>query len=301
LKRWSTMKLNLPVAVAGALGILGFIFVFHFIKPREYFGWETAPIVEELYYPSILLLAGYVFMLLYILLQDVTVGGAVKMLRSIRLKHIIAAVVMFVAAKGLLGLITGPSEEKYTPLLVAKGTILIAITRPLLFIVPHIIYFGPIILLAVLLWKPMSRLMRQHGFGLILFVLLNLPMALNPESRRSVLFVPLVAIFAVLATEELNWKRWHYWALGGIALLLSKIWYPINQGSLEGAKLEFPAQHYFMNFGPWVADGPFLVMAVTALLAGGFVYWLIRKGRVAEAAERNRITPTLVPEGKVHA
>jgi hypothetical protein len=233
----------------------------------------------------VLLMVVYVFALLYVLLDGITFPQIFARIRRIRPAHIAAAVGTFVVAYGMNTMITDFDKKAYGALIILKTTILLSITRPFLFIVPHIIYFGPIILLAILLWRPATRMIQKYGLGIILFVLLNLPMALNAESRRSAVLVPVVVIFTVLAADTLNWRRWHLWTLAAIALIFSKVWYPINQGSLEGELIEFPAQHFFMNAGPWTANGPYMIQVAAALAAGGLLWWMVRQARTEEVEE----------------
>jgi hypothetical protein len=84
-----------------------------------------------------------------------------------------------------------------------------------------------------------------------------------------------VAAFAAYAADRYDWRTWQIGTIATISLVVSRVWFPINQGVIEGAPpLEYPAQFYFMNFGPWMSNSAYwvfmaglgVVVAVVALL-----------------------------------
>src|SRR6185295_14699796 len=136
--------------------------------------------------------------------------------------------------------------------------------RPLLFLVAHVVYYGPIVLLLVILWKPFCRAIHKQGLGLTLFILVNMPLTLTSESRGSISVLPFFVTFLVVASEKLQWRTSYYWTIGAIALVFSKVWFTMNNPTVEGEILKFPAQNLFMNIGPWMANIPYVIQGSIA-------------------------------------
>ncbi|MEN8239942.1 MAG: hypothetical protein ABFR53_12180, partial [Actinomycetota bacterium] len=88
--------------------------------------------------------------------------------------------------------------------------------------------------------------------------------------------LPFVAGFAALAADERSWTTARVALLGGLAFVLSRVWFPINQGPIdEGPYLDFPAQWYFMNFPPWMSNEVYWVAIAGLALAVACVAWLL--------------------------
>lgn len=151
-----------------------------------------------------------------------------------------------------------------------------SVARPLMFLVGHVMSFGPIVLVAAMTWRGVARRVHDFGPGLVLMFLGIVFLGLTSESRTITFVLPFVAAFAVLATGGLEWSPKRVVAFGVLSLVVSRAWFPINWGSLvDGPYLEFPAQFYFMNFAPWMSNSVyvgaiFVLMAVTAA-----VYWIV--------------------------
>jgi hypothetical protein len=171
-----------------------------------------------------------------------------------------------------------------------------ATTRPLQFLIAHVVYFGPTALLLLVLWRPVSRRLRGLGTGLTLVCALGVFQGVNCESRQLINLWPFFVLPAVQALEELRLPAGFYWTVAAFATLLSKAWLRINYGlaSLgEAARtfpntrdfLDFPDQVWFMNFGPWMSN---LTLLVHALVVGGMGLWLKRRYLTAASGPPTR-------------
>lgn len=137
-----------------------------------------------------------------------------------------------------------------------------SVARPLAFLVGHVAHFGPIIILAVLLWPQVARLIHRLGPGMVLLFAGILVLSLTSESRTITAILPFVAAFAAAAADRLQWRTWHVGFFAAASLIVSRVWFTINRGVIEDAPiLEFPAQYYFMNFGPWMSNRSYWVFA----------------------------------------
>jgi hypothetical protein len=118
--------------------------------------------------------------------------------------------------------------QPLTPELFFKLMLVTSFAKPLLFLVGHFIWYGPVILVAILRWPEICAEARKLGPGVVLVLLGGLVMSINPESRQSCTFFPFFAVLAAKASEDLAERPWRVAALGLIALLVSRIWMPLN-------------------------------------------------------------------------
>jgi hypothetical protein len=144
-----------------------------------------------------------------------------------------------------------------------------SVARPAAFLVSHAVFFGPIILLVLLVWRPTVRLIHKHGIGLTLATTFGVLIALGAESRDLVNILPLVVPFAVLASASLPRPANSVWAFLLVALAFSKFWLRIN---LSPDPEAWPNRLFWTN-GPWIPNPAFFLQA-GIVLVWGLVFWL---------------------------
>jgi hypothetical protein len=149
------------------------------------------------------------------------------------------------------------------------------------FLLPFValaIYFGPLMILAMLRWEDVSLEARRLGWGFVGAILLSLPLALVSEPRYFTLVWPFISTCVILATERFKLSTTTIVGIAILALLFSRAWLPINVAPWTGGETEglyeFPKQLWFMNFGFWMNWTSFLAQAVLVTLAG---LWLRRR------------------------
>lgn len=173
-------------------------------------------------------------------------------------------------------------------------TLVKSVAKPGIFLVAHVVYFGPVVLAAVLFWPEVCERIRRQGIGVVLLAGAAAFLSVGSESRQFVNFLPLVAAFTVQTLDERPRPHWHDGVFLAAALVLSKCWLPLNHGPTTGNLERFPDQFYFMNHGPWMSDGMYLVQgAVVAALAAVLV-WMgggITKARKNESTKGEEKTP----------
>lgn len=153
-----------------------------------------------------------------------------------------------------------------------------ATDRPLVWLVSHIAYFGPVVILAVLTWPSVSRAAQRLGSGFVLVVGAHLFLALASESRILISFIPVLVTLVVVAYEDRGWSAAQLVGIGVVAFALSRVWLPLPTGELPGRVLEYPAQWYFSNFGPFMSDRSFVSLAVLAAGASIAITGLLPQG-----------------------
>jgi hypothetical protein len=168
-----------------------------------------------------------------------------------------------------------------------------SVAKPGVFLVAHVVYFGPIVLTAVFLWPQVCERIRRQGLGIVLVAGAAVLLSVASESRQLLGFLPLLAAFAVQAIDVLSPRRWHGAAFLAAGLVLSKCWLPLNEGPLTGNLLEFPDQRYFMNQGPWMSNGAYLVQGAIVLMLAAAFGWSCRS---AEPKQESR-KPALALSG----
>lgn len=164
-------------------------------------------------------------------------------------------------------------------------TLVKSVAKPGIFLVAHIVYFGPIVLAALLFWPEVCGRIRRQGPGMVVLAGTATVLSIGSESRQFVNFLPLVAAFTVQTLDERPRPRWHDGVFLAAALVLSKCWLPLNHGPTTGNLEQFPDQFYFMNHGPWMSDGMYLVQGVVVAALAAVLVWMrggITKARKGE-------------------
>ncbi len=142
--------------------------------------------------------------------------------------------------------------------------------RPLSNIVAHTVWFGPVFILILYYSKQIfNKINIDGGLGVMIIMTIGLLMSLNSESRMLITFVPLLCFYLVSSIGNYITRKQVIIIIIS-QLVFSKIWYKINWGTIDEwiNPLEFPAQHCFMNAGPWMSHQMFLIncLAIFAVI-----------------------------------
>jgi hypothetical protein len=120
--------------------------------------------------------------------------------------------------------------------------------RPLTALAGHAAYYGFLAMAAVFLWPRILREARRLGPGALIAVALAGFMSVDAESRRLNASWPLVGLLAALVLERVCRGARETAFFAGAALVISKLWWPLNGPDL------FMARHapgnYFNTQGP---------------------------------------------------
>lgn len=266
-------NLNIVAAFFAALVILAGIIYFHFIKNLRPSTFESKSMpVESVILLSVASTTLYVFFAAKPLTDYDGLYDITRVVRSLRRKNVLIAIAVLLAIRMIITIL-GTGEPGPTRLFFVT-TLLESVTKPLIFVIAHTVYYGPPLILTYFLWKPICRLIHQHGMGLTVVMIVGVVLSINPESRRLINLLPFFVAFTVKAVESLRWNASRYWLMAGLSLLFSKIWLPINTRPLEGSPLDFPLQRYFMNHGPWMSNQMYLIQGSIVLLTAVVFYSL---------------------------
>ena len=142
-----------------------------------------------------------------------------------------------------------------------RNIIASSLLQPGIFIVAHIIYFGPLVIICILYWKQITKLVHENGLGLTLAMSVSLMFSLFSESRTHIVFWPfLVPFIAQVIDQSQQVRGTHVALITFLSILLSKAWLPFNN-------IKNPTEIYFSHIGPWMKPNSYLInLIVTVIL-----------------------------------
>ncbi len=123
-------------------------------------------------------------------------------------------------------------------------------------LVHHVVYYGPIVLVAIGAWRSVTRVAASFGPGALLALAMVVAFAVGSESRQWLHLFPLLVALTIAATHEW-WTPSRTVIFIALCLAWSKLWWPLRY-DLPGSSFEWPALRYFMQQGPWASTETFL-------------------------------------------
>jgi hypothetical protein len=146
-----------------------------------------------------------------------------------------------------------------------------SVAKPAVFLVAHVVYFGPWLLLTAMLWKPVCAQIHEYGLGVTLAVLIGVMHGLDSESRHAIYLIPMLVPFFVMATESLAWTRGTYIAIAAMSSFASEVWLTIKGTFVDNAFL-YPDQLYWMHHGPFISTETYVAHLAGAVVLGALLY-----------------------------
>jgi hypothetical protein len=184
-----------------------------------------------------------------------------------------AAIVVLVARAAWISRIgtrgEGPSGAQF----MCEHT-LAALRGPLWGPVHHVVYFGPIILVAGFCWRRIARVTAAWGPSAVVAIAMVLAFAAGSQSRQWIHLFPFLTAATIAATHE-RWTARRALGFLVLAVAWSKLGLTIGYDHHVNW-LAFPNQRYFMTQGPYASDTMYLVHLVAASVTAGFVIWIVR-------------------------
>lgn len=133
--------------------------------------------------------------------------------------------------------------------------------RPGMFLLGHVVFFGPAIVLVVLYWRQMGAVAGRLGPGLVVGLGAILALGLGSESRRLINALPVLAVLLGVVADADGWSWKHVAGFAILSALTSKVWLEI--GVFYDATSVPP--RLFMNLGPWMELDAYLLQGAIAL------------------------------------
>ncbi len=152
--------------------------------------------------------------------------------------------------------------------------------QPAIFYIAHVVFFGPIIALVVLLWREIVDVARSMGLGLWFGMVFAFALSLNSESRHLTLAIVPVMFLVAKVLDKYKVTRNECVVFGVVSLLYSKVWMLMNIGSAASDNLlVMPWQRYFMSCGPWMSNTMYVVQGAIVAVTTVLLWVWIRKKR----------------------
>lgn len=279
-------RLVLPIAVArglrlflpGALGI-GFVALAVYIYASDHFPhWVFGP-SRPMPYVSVVLALAYLVAGTFVVCRWAPAGETSfsTFVRGLPWKTISLAVVLVAGARVVQGLVATEDTVLNLPLFLIR-IVACATERPLVFVVAHVVFLGPVFLVVLLSFARLCREAAAAGPAVHLALGAVVVFSLFSESRSFLPWWGPMCVFAVKAGGP--WEDGRRVAgLVALQALGTQAWLPAGLFQPDSPIPEFPAQWYFMNFGPWMSDTAFeyltvYVLAVACVLVAALSPWL---------------------------
>ncbi len=245
----------------------------------QHYNWHPAlaqPIITAIPV-SLILCSLYIYGAFEVLLRGISPG---YFFASLKLRRVALAAVLLCAAKVPVFLWADrmlPTDGTYRTILFM---IEMSVVKPLIFLVAHTIYFGPVFLLFLFYWKPFSQIIRRYGLGLTLVIWMGVFMSINPESRQNLSSYVIAVPFLGLLVEKRALPAWFIWLIGALSLAFSMVWLRVGPEVSDDARfLPSLIHNYFFNQGPWVDNRLYVVQTGIALASASLLYMLLRNTR----------------------
>jgi hypothetical protein len=133
-----------------------------------------------------------------------------------------------------------------------------------------IIFWGPILILAILNWDGFCKEIKYIGPGAVYLICSTLPLSLITEPRYITLSWPFVVLGVTLFFEKIETSKKFNYVYSFFTIFYAQFWMKINLGvwsreDYEGL-LEFPKQIYFMHYGFWMSWPAYFIQSLLVCL-----------------------------------
>ena len=286
----------------GALASVGLLLFFQYALRVPGIPFKTA--LHDVNIPlmnlSVAAAMAYLFVGLSIAAADRRLFDPRALLRALAWRRVPLAVGLVLALRLATGALAPDAPPESTLGFFVTYSAVVSFTNPLIFVVGHVVYFGPAILLLLCWWRPFCLLVRRYGPGAQLFVLFITLFSINAQSRFWINAVPPFVVLLAQLVDRAGWSDRQYALWAALSLLFSKVWYTFNTAPQvytdRQSLLSFPLQHFFMNSAPWMSNAMYLLQGSAVALTAVIVYlgYVRQPGRPAVRAAANGRSPHAV-------
>ena len=145
--------------------------------------------------------------------------------------------------------------------------------RPLKFLECHLIYYGLLIPLLIVLYRDILVYVERHSIAYLGIFFFSILMGTQCESRFILNLVPFMLFPIVTYLSKFELKKWVAICVVFAQLFFSRIWFRINVAGLEEAlnndislyKTSKLAQRYFIAHGPWQGNEAYYIYSLVLL------------------------------------
>lgn len=150
----------------------------------------------------------------------------------------------------------------------------LSLVLPFQYLIGHITYYGPIIVILLLNYKHFINSLKGSATPILFILIICLFFSIGVESRGLINFYPFIVVFLIINInfQRIKNKLAYIIIFTTTSIILSKIWFIIKLPSTKYPICtyenldKFPMQNYFMNFGPWQNFDMYLLHTLVAVL-----------------------------------
>jgi hypothetical protein len=179
------------------------------------------------------------------------------------------------------------SEHSFGISTLLFGLVLRPTTDPFVFLECHFVYFGLMIPLLILFWKDFLKWISSLGYAFSIVMGILFIFSFTTESRTFINLIPFLLYALLISMNKHNPTLSFALIVMFLNLLISRFWYRINTEDIVEAfskpgldYLQFPAQRYFMNFGPWQSHEMYYLFMALLIACFFFLRLLMLKDGV---------------------
>lgn len=277
------LAIGLSVAAAATFLIVGFYYLAYPVPgvgDEKFASW----VPRGLLVVTVPTLIATLAIGLYFVFAPVRFAALIAYLRGLarrRLAVSVLAVVVLYAAREVYLAKVGTKGEGPTGAQFLCEHTLAALRGPVWGLVHHVVYFGPIVAIAIVAWKRVAAVAARWGPAAVIALAMTVAFVGGSNSRQWSHLVPFL-IAATIAATEASWTRNRLIGFAVLAIVWSKVWFHLGYDTVLDWH-EFPNQRYFMNAGPYAATAPYLVHLAAAAVTVAIVWWMFLRPRTTPA------------------
>jgi hypothetical protein len=217
--------------------------------------------------PSCLLLALAIYVMgMPLIRRDMLKGLASKY----RVQSFALSLVILVVSTIGLRWISNPAVEN--PSSISELARLILLPPPGKIFLPLVsaaVFWGPVLMVAALMWPRISRAARNMGPGIPAVICITLPFGLVGEPRFITTIWPMIVVLTASVLGD-EYKDRRYGILILSSIFFAQFWLPLNiapwtGGDSDGLQ-QFPKQLLFMHYGLWMSWPTYVLQSIALVV-----------------------------------
>lgn len=202
-----------------------------------------------------------------------------KILLSIKPSAVIISVLLFLIITLIQKYLSNDNPVSGSYMLLFRHISLYSATKPLVYFVTYINYFGPVFIVFFFYLKYIVRYFAGLGIGLYMFLVIPLMTVFATEARLNIYFLPFLILMVILFLNKLNIEKKTFILFTLISFLLSKIYVPMyNVPDRIPDKMTFNNQLLFMNFHT-ISVNSYLFLSASVIVFSLLIVYSLRKSK----------------------
>jgi hypothetical protein len=195
-------------------------------------------------------------------------------IKAVTVAALLIAIVII--PKIIINLISNPSISApgmYSYIDIIKGLLITRVRDDLAFLplVSHVVYYGPVFLLLLTLWRPVAATTVKLGPGFVFTLTVFSVLSIFAESRFTSMLWPFTVTLVSKTISEINVPKSAILTFVLCAAWFSKLWLNINQGPWPKPDLahlfEWPKSVFFSSQGPWMTSSHYVLQGMIVALS----------------------------------